>query len=113
MKRNTLVSFLISFNIFLSFLPFNISLVVWYIILLYSDSSLVLIKDCLCNTTIINVNYSDWNELILELSSGYIFRSFQSYGEDAENFQLCIQKKRFLVYPNKVELENLHQFYKG
>lgn len=77
------------------------------------DSAINFIKDGLCDSTLVEVSYSDWNELIVKLSSGYSFRSFQAYGDDAENFQLYIQKKRYLVYPNKVDIEDLHQFYKG
>ncbi len=76
------------------------------------QSSLDFIKNCLCNTTIVEVKYSDWNELILKLSNGYTFRTFQSYGDDAENFQLYIPQQRFLVYTNKVDLEDLGQFNK-
>ena len=74
-------------------------------------SFLGFIKNHLNNSTIVNVTYSDFNELILKLSNGFTFRTFQAYGDSAENFQLYIPKKRFLVYTNRVELENLHQFY--
>ncbi|KAA3624004.1 MAG: hypothetical protein DWQ02_23765 [Bacteroidetes bacterium] len=80
------------------------------------DASKVFIKDCLKGATIIDVKYSDFNELILLISNGFTFRSFQTNGDeedDADNFQLYLSKQRFLVYPTKVELEDLGQFYRG
>ncbi len=80
------------------------------------DTSLAFIKDCLWDATIVDVGYSNFNELTLTFSNGYTFRPFQTNGQeedDADNFQLYIpNRKRFLVCPNKVELEDLHQFYK-
>ena len=73
------------------------------------------IKDCLKDATIVDVKYTEFNELILTTSNSFTFRSFQTNGDDeddADNFQLYIPKKRYLVYPTKVELEDLHQFYK-
>lgn len=75
-----------------------------------------LIKDSIINATIIDVSYTDFNELILSLSNGFKFRSFLSNGDednDADTFQLYKEKQRFIVCSKKVELENLHQFYKG
>lgn len=80
------------------------------------ESSVAFIKDCLKGAVIVEVNYSDFNELILQLSNGYRFRSFQTFGDDedeVENFQLTISKKRYLVYPKKIEIEDLGGFYKG
>lgn len=74
------------------------------------DEALDFIKESLKGSTIVEIAYSDFSELILKLSNGHIFRSFQSYGDDAENFQLYVEKKRFLVYPDKVDVENLHKF---
>ncbi|MEL6257023.1 MAG: hypothetical protein AAFR87_33825 [Bacteroidota bacterium] len=77
------------------------------------NESVAFVKECLYNSTIIEVKYSDFQELTLTLSSGFTFRSFQAYGNDAENFQLYTTKQRYLVYPDKVELEDLGPFYKG
>ena len=77
------------------------------------DSLKEFIKTCIQEATIVEVNYSAFNEFILSLSTGYIFRSFQTNGEDAENCQLYVGKQRYLVYPQRVDLEDLHQFYKG
>ena len=74
------------------------------------------IKDCIKGVTIEEVKYTEFNELILTISDGFTFRSFQTNGDDeddADNFQLYIAKQRYLVYPKKVELEELGQFYKG
>ena len=68
------------------------------------------IKAKLKGTKVINVSYSNFNELTLELSNGCTFRSFQTFGteeNDVENFQLTLAEKRYLVYPNKVELLDL------
>ena len=80
------------------------------------EEAKVFIKDCINHATIVEVNYSEFNELVLELSNGFTFRSFQTNGakeDDVENFQLYLSKQRFLVYPAKVELEDLGPFYKG
>lgn len=80
------------------------------------ETSLAFIKDSLKDAIIVEVKYSDFNELILKFSNGYTFRSFQTNGDDdddADNFQLYLSKQRFLVYPKKVELEDLGPFYKG
>lgn len=75
------------------------------------EEALDFIKENLIGSTIVEVAYSDFSELILKLSNGHNFRSFQSYGDDAENFQLYIEKKRLLVYLDRVDVENLHKFY--
>ena len=80
------------------------------------ELSVAFIKDCLNGAIIEDVKYSDFNELILKISNGFTFRSFQTNGDDeddVDNFQLYLSKQRYLVYPKKVELEDLGQFYKG
>ena len=80
------------------------------------DTSVTFIKNSLKHTVIVDVNYTDYNELILNFNNGYTFRSFQTNGneeDDADNFQLYLSKQRYLVMPNKVELEDLGPFYKG
>lgn len=80
------------------------------------DTSVTFIMDCLKHTIIVDVNYTDYNELIISFNNGYTFRSFQTHGNeeaDADNFQLYLSKQRYLVMPNKVELEDLGPFYKG
>lgn len=53
----------------------------------------------------ISLQFSDYCELIIPLSTGYTFRTFQDYGDDAENFQFYTDRGRYLVYPNKVDFE--------
>lgn len=53
----------------------------------------------------VEVEFTDFNELIIQFSSGYTFHSFQDYGDDAENFQLYVHDHRYLVYPDHVEKE--------
>ena len=80
------------------------------------EDAVVIIKECLKDSVITELRYSDFNELILRLSNGHTFRSFQTFGDDedeVENFQLTIAKQRYLVYPKKVELQDLGKFYKG
>ena len=80
------------------------------------ETSVAFIKDGLKDAVIVEVNYSNFNELNLKFSNGYTFRSFQTYGEeddDFDNFQLYLSKQRYLVYPEKVELEDLGQFHTG
>lgn len=52
------------------------------------------------------VEFVLYNDLVLKFESGYVFRTFQDYGNDAENFQLYQTNRRLLVTPQGVEIEN-------
>lgn len=59
--------------------------------------------------SISDVEFSELNEITFRLSSGHTLRTFQDYGDDAENFQLYVPGKRYLVYPHGVEVEESSQ----
>ena len=75
------------------------------------EEAVGLIREQLTEATIAEVRYTDFNEPILQLDNGCVLRSFQTYGDDAENFQLYVGKRRYLVYPDRVDLENLPDLY--
>jgi len=49
--------------------------------------------------------FHDYNEICLHFENGTLFRTFQNYGPDAENFQLTTSEGRFLVNPDGIEFE--------
>ena len=75
-----------------------------------------MISDALKGSTITAISFSQFNELTLEFSAGYTFRSFQTNGneeDDADSFQLYIPKQRYIATPGGIELEDLGPFYRG
>ena len=76
----------------------------------YSEAILYL-KKKLKDSLITDVDFTNFNEINLKLNNGFLLKTFQAYGIEAENFQLIKSEKRLLAYQNKVEEEDHHKFH--